>query len=103
MLNPGVVNASGAPFEIGDPAKNLVMMPESKPTDERTVFLGQEIDKRVLEPVSRHDQLSIEVDGKAREVLLLPAVSLLDPNPRRHPPTALKLDDQESPHGRAYL
>ena len=97
VLEAGVLTASGAPFVMGTPGRNLVVMPESKPTDERVVFLGKEIDKAVLDPVSRHDQLAIEVDGQAREVLLLLAMSSPLTQIRGGiPPTALKLDDQES-------
>lgn len=96
-LPPGPLTVSGAPFVMGPADRNLLMMPESKPSTRRVMFLGHEVDEAFLDPVSRHDTLSVDLDAKAKEVLLL--VATASPLTQRRggiPPTALRLDDQES-------
>lgn len=96
-LPPGPVAVSGVPFEIGEGEMNLVKMPETRPSDERVKFLRQMVDRRYLEPVSRHDELSVDVDASAREVFLLLALNGPPTHPRGGVPDApLKLDDRES-------
>jgi len=96
-LPPGVVAVSGVPFLIAEGQQNLAAMPASRPTDARVEFLGQMVDKRYLNPDSRHDTLSIAVDAKAREVMLLLALQA-PPVQRRggHTHAPLKLTDIES-------
>lgn len=95
-LDGGPATVSGVPFIIAAGDKNLAMMPQSKPSDERVEFLGAMMDRRYLEPEARHDTLSVDVDARAREAFLLLAVSA---NPVQRlggqPSTALHLDDIE--------
>jgi hypothetical protein len=96
-LPPGTLKVSGAPFVMGPANRNLLMMPESKPSAKQVKFLGHTVDEAFLDPVSRHDTLSVDLDAQAREVLLL--VATASPLIQRRggiPPTALRLDDQES-------
>jgi len=96
-LDSGSVSVSGAPFAVTDGKNNLVAMPESSPSDEQVEFLGQQVDKRYLDPVSRHDVLSVDVDGKAREVLLLMALFSAPVQPRGGIPKGpIRFDDHES-------
>lgn len=97
-LGPGIVNVSGVPFAIASGEKNLAMMPESQPAEGQVEFLGHPVDRKFLEPESRHDTLSVNVNGgaQAREAFLLLALSA---NPVQRlggqPHTALRLDDVE--------
>jgi hypothetical protein len=95
-LNAGPVMVSGVPFNVASGDMNLALMPESKPSDERIEFLGHPMDRRYLEPESRHDELAVNVDIQAREAFLL--LSLIAPPVQRlggQAHTALKLDDIE--------
>jgi hypothetical protein len=74
-LKAGSVTVSGVPFVIAEGDKNLAKMPESHPTTERVKFLGAMVDKQFLEPESRDDSLSVNVDAQAREAFLLLALS----------------------------
>lgn len=96
-LEPGMVEVSGVPFSIADGERNLAAMPMSRPTDDRVEFLGEMVDKRYLNPESRHDKLAIDVDADAREVMLLLALQA-NPAQRRggHTYAALALTDIES-------
>lgn len=97
-LSGGTVSVLGVPFTISSGPHNLARMPESSESDERVEFLGHMVDRRFLEPESRHDVLSVDVkaDANAREAFLLVAVSA---NPVQRlggqPSTALHLDDIE--------
>ena len=91
------VTVSGAPFRIAGGEKNLAVMPESLPVDGQVTFLGEKVDRRYLDPASRDDKLSVDVDAKACEVHLLLALSASPLQIRgglQH--TALRLDDIES-------
>lgn len=96
-LNTGSVTVSGVPFTIAAGANNLAAMPQSVPSTERIEFLGHQMDRRYLEPDSRHDALTVNVDANAREAFLLLALSA---SPTQvlggQPHTALHLDDVES-------
>lgn len=95
-LKPGNVVVSGVPFTIASGNNNLALMPESERSTKRVEFLGKMVDECFLEPTSRHDILSIDVDANAREAFLLlalsaPPIQILGGQP--HVP--LHLDDIE--------
>lgn len=95
-LKAGPVTVSGVPFVIAAGEKNLAVMPESEPSVEQVEFLGQKVHKRFLEPESRNDTLSVDVDLQAREAFLLLALSAPPVQVRYGiPPSALRLDDIE--------
>lgn len=95
-MEAGSVTVSGVPFVIASGENNLAMLPQSQPSDERVKFLGAMADRQFLEPESRHDSLSVDVDARAREAFLLLAVSAT-PVQKLHgqASTALRLDDIE--------
>ncbi|MEI6502098.1 MAG: discoidin domain-containing protein, partial [Armatimonadota bacterium] len=95
-LPEGQVLVSGCPFLIGPADKNLALMPEAPEKNERVQFLGQTVDSHNLDPISRDDVLSVEVDANAREAFLLLAMAAPPIQPRYGLPfTALRLDDIE--------
>ncbi|MCC7350327.1 MAG: hypothetical protein IT446_07130 [Phycisphaerales bacterium] len=96
-LAAGTVSVSGVPFVIAKGDHNLALMPQSAESTEQVEFLGHQVERRFLEPESRDDSLSIDVDTQAREMFLLLALSS---RPIQffggQPHTALHLDDIES-------
>jgi len=95
-LKPGWVRVSGAPFLIASGERDLALMPESRPRNERVEFHRQQVDSYNLGPESRHDTLSVGLDARAREALLL--LALCAPPVQKRggiPYTALRLDDIE--------
>jgi hypothetical protein len=95
-LKPGPTVVCGVPFVIASGEKNLAVMPESAPSSKKVEFLGAMVDDQVLEPASRDDSLSVDVDMRAREAFLLLGVSA-PPVQSRYgiPGCPLRLDDIE--------
>ncbi|NLF19635.1 MAG: hypothetical protein GX595_20585 [Lentisphaerae bacterium] len=95
-LAPGPVVVSGVPFVIADGPANLARLPQSELPEDEVLFLGAPVKRRHLNPPSRDDSLSVDVDAAAREVALLIALSA-PPVQRRGgiPHAPLKLRDIE--------
>jgi len=74
-LKGGTVTVSGIPFTVpGDP-KNVIIMPESVPSTNTVTFLRKQVMEKYLNPKSRNDHISIDVNLKTSEVYALLAVS----------------------------
>jgi len=94
----GLISVSAAPFKVNTLGKNVVSPFESSSIAEELVeCMGVKVPHKYFNPVSRDDKISIPLNAKASEVLLLLTLSA-PPEQQRYalPNRPLRLDDIEN-------